>query len=150
MSFLLDTSILVRAVEPESPLFDPTIRSIELLRSKGEELMVVPQNLVEFWAVATRPISANGLGLSTVETENQIAQVKLHFILRQENETIFENWAALVNQYQVIGKTTHDARIVAAMQSHGISDLLTFNVADFSRYIPSISVHSPHDILSKQ
>jgi predicted nucleic acid-binding protein len=28
----------------------------------------------------------------------------------------------------------HDARLVATMKTHGVTDLLTFNVEDFARY----------------
>ena len=39
------------------------------------------------------------------------------------------------------GKTTHDARLVAAMNVHGISSILTFNVQDFARYAAKSAVH---------
>jgi len=31
------------------------------LRQRNIDLCIVPQNLVEFWAVATRPVANNGL-----------------------------------------------------------------------------------------
>jgi hypothetical protein len=34
----------------------------------------------------------------------------------------------------VIGSQVYDARLVAAMTVHGVGRILTFNVADFSRY----------------
>jgi predicted nucleic acid-binding protein len=34
----------------------------------------------------------------------------------------------------VLGTQLYDARLVAAMLAHGIDRILTFNVADFSRY----------------
>lgn len=37
-------------------------------------------------------------------------------------------------QHGVSGKNTHDARIVAAMNVHGVVNLLTFNRDDFKRY----------------
>jgi hypothetical protein len=48
--------------------------------------------------------------------------------------------------YQILGKTAHDGRLVAAMQRHSISNLLTFNKGDFARY--PISAFSPADIIS--
>ncbi len=149
MSYLTDTSILIRTIHVGNPLQQIAVDALAKLRTQGETLYVVPQNLIEFWAVATRPLSANGLGLSIEESENEIAQIKLHFILKPEDETIFEIWENLVKTYRVSGKTTHDARLVAAMQTHGISNLLTFNVADFQRYLPLISVKSPQDVISQ-
>lgn len=61
MSVGLDTNILTRAAQPNHPLHSDTLNSLERLRRQGEDLIVVPQNLYEFWVVATRPIAANGL-----------------------------------------------------------------------------------------
>lgn len=144
MSYLVDTSILVRTVHAENPLRLPAIESLARLRSRGEKLYVFPQNLIEFWAVATRPNLANGLGLTVDETEAQIVRIKLHFILKPENETIFDNWENLVKTHRVTGKPTHDARIVAMMQTHEITRLLTFNVDDFKR----LWIHHFHRIPS--
>ncbi len=38
--------------------------------------------------------------------------------------------------YGVSGVQVHDARLVAAMISHGATHILTFNTADFARYAP--------------
>ena len=38
------------------------------------------------------------------------------------------------------GKEAHDARIVAAMLAHRVSNLLTFNMGDFKRYTQITSV----------
>ncbi len=137
---------LIGSIHDGSQRQEPSIKAVNLLLGRGDDLLVVPQNLVEFWAVATRPEVTNGLGLSSEQTENEISQIKLQFVLQPENETIFENWESLVTAYRVSGKTTHDARIVAAMQTHNIDNLLTFNVADFKRYSEIINVFAPEDI----
>ncbi|MCA1639831.1 MAG: hypothetical protein LC768_16145 [Acidobacteria bacterium] len=54
--------------------------------------------------------------------------------------------AANSDTYRVSGKTTHDARIVAAMQTHKIENLLTFNVSDFKRYSGAINIFAPQDV----
>ena len=146
MDWLIDTSIITRTIHTGSPQQLLAIDALAKLRTQGETLCVVPQNLIEFWAVATRPASVNGLGLSIEEAENELAQIKQHFILKAEDTTIFDNWENVVKTYRVSGKTTHDARIVAAMQTHRITHLLTFNVADFQRYSQLISVFAPQDI----
>jgi hypothetical protein len=46
-------------------------KAIFMLRKEGALLGIIPQNLIEFWAVATRPISSNGLGLSIDEDHKQ-------------------------------------------------------------------------------
>jgi predicted nucleic acid-binding protein len=41
----------------------------------------------------------------------------------------------------VSGKTTHDARLVAAMIANRITHILTFNADDFARYAGIKVVH---------
>jgi len=67
MSYLVDTNVLLRLVQKDSPMHPDARKAIILLRRQGVSLCIVPQNLIEFWAVATRPISSNGLGLSIDE-----------------------------------------------------------------------------------
>ncbi len=52
-----------------------------------------------------------------------------------------------MKRYAIQGKAAHDARLVAAMQKHGVSQLLTFNGADFRRYL-EIEVLDPEAIIS--
>ena len=61
----------------------------------------------------------------------------------RDERSVFEFWQELVTQHSVKGKQVHDARLVAAMLRHGISHLLTFNVAHFARY-SEITVIEPH------
>ena len=72
---LLDTNLLIRMTRPHDPRCGVARAAIQNYRSRGERLIVVPQNLYEFWAVATRPLGAppaggNGLGM----TAGQAAQ----------------------------------------------------------------------------
>lgn len=40
-----------------------------------------------------------------------------------------------------MGVNVHDARLVAAMLVHGLTDILTFNTKDFARYSEITAVH---------
>jgi predicted nucleic acid-binding protein len=53
-----------------------------------------------------------------------------------------------VEAYSVIGKPAHDARIVALMLAHGVTQLLTLNPSDFARY-QGITTVTPQEILSQ-
>ena len=64
MSHLLDTNILVQWVNPAAPDHPLAVAAVLALMDREEQLCITPQNLVEFWGVATRPANANGLGLS--------------------------------------------------------------------------------------
>ena len=91
--------------------------AIKALTAQGRQLHIVPQNLVELWVVATRPVPQNGLGLSTTEAAAELMSLKNLFSLLPDSPAIHPVWESLVNQYRVAGKPAHDARLAAAM--HG-------------------------------
>jgi predicted nucleic acid-binding protein len=146
MSTLVDTSILTGSARPGHPTHVPATEAVDRLTRQGEQLCLVPQNLYEFWVVATRPIGQNGLGLSASETAAKVARYKQVFIVYDDVPAILPAWENLVTSYGVLGKNAHDARLVAAMAVHGIGRILTFNSRDFQRYA-GITVVTPDDIL---
>ncbi|HMV85276.1 MAG TPA: type II toxin-antitoxin system VapC family toxin [Blastocatellia bacterium] len=146
MSYAIDTNLLTRSIQEGHPMQAAANNALETLRLRHENLCVLAQNLYEFWGVATRPTQYNGLGLSTAEAQAELTRIKSLFRLLPETPTIYGEWEKLVTQYAVAGKNSHDARIVAAMRIHGVSHLLTFNVADFKRFKNLITVFSPSEI----
>jgi predicted nucleic acid-binding protein len=147
MTFLLDTNILTRAAQPHHPMHQPAVDAVAMLRQAEEDLCLVPQNLYEFWVVATRPAGENGLGLPIARAQSDLAQLKALYRILNDTPDILPEWERLILQHEVIGKNGHDARLVAAMIIHGIDRLLTFNVADFRRYREIVAL-SPETILT--
>lgn len=145
MTYLPDTSVILRLNEPANPVFKIVEQCFEKLREDGEEIVLIPQVLIEFWVVATRPKSVNGQGLTVDEAEEEIQNLQQVFTMLAENEKIFDTWKTLVTKYKVSGKVAHDARIVAAMIVHGIDNILTLNPSDFKRYT-EINAVSPLDL----
>lgn len=133
MAVLLDTNILLRLTQPHHPQAPAAARAVRKLRAQGESLVLTQQNVVEFWVVATRPVAANGLGLSVEQVIAEVDAIKRLFILQPE-VPIHDTWERLVRDYRISGKNAHDARLVAAMMAQGIDSLLTFNVQDFLRF----------------
>jgi hypothetical protein len=73
--------------------------------------------------------------LTTAQADAELARVLGLFpLLFPDTAGIFPEWRRLVVAHQVGGRGAHDARLVAAMAVHGITRLVTFNTADFSRY----------------
>jgi predicted nucleic acid-binding protein len=144
MSYLVDTNVLLRSVQKTHPMQLDSTRAIELLIHRSEIVSVIPQNLIEFWAVATRPTLNNGLGMSIDEATQHIAVFKVTFQLLPDTESIFKEWEQLVGRHRVAGKQVHDARLAAAMRVHSLTHLLTFNDSDFKRFT-EISVINPRD-----
>jgi predicted nucleic acid-binding protein len=134
MSYLVDTNFLLRLAQSTSPLQQDARNAYSMLRLQGEVLTIVPQNIVEFWVVATRPVNVNGLGLSIDLVSQELSQMKQLFVLQPDTPEILTIWEQLVVTYQVMGKQAHDTRLVAAMTVHQITHLLTFNTDDFKRF----------------
>jgi predicted nucleic acid-binding protein len=133
MAVLLDTNILLRIVQPQHPQCAVAARALHALRRRDEALLIVQQNIVEFWAVTTRPMIANGLGWTTEQVIDEVASMRRLFSELPELP-IQETWERLVQSYSVSGKNIHDARLVAAMVVHNVPQILTFNGRDFARY----------------
>lgn len=144
MSFLVDTNVLLRSAQPSHTMHADAVRAVGALLARGEMLSVIPQNIIEYWAVATRPSEANGLGLSVADTVNDLTRLKGVFQVLPDTPAIFTEWEALVSRHAVKGKEAHDARIVAAMLAHKVPNLLTFNTDDFKRYTEITSVDPRH------
>jgi predicted nucleic acid-binding protein len=53
------------------------------------------------------------------------------FTLLPDREELSTLWQDLVETHHVMGFRAHDVRLAAAMQSYGITRLLTFNATDF-------------------
>lgn len=143
---LLDTNILARLAQPQHLHHTRARDAVRLLLEQNEELFVVPQNLYEFWVVATRPVGENGLGMATSEAMEELRQIKRLFVLLLDERGIFPEWEQIINVHDVKGRMAHDARLVAAMRRHGLSDLLTFNATHFTRF-SDIRVITPENVV---
>ncbi len=148
MPYLADTNILLRLMHRGDPEHQLVRTALRLLRRRGERIFYAPQNLVEFWRVCTRPVSANGFGLSIEETDGRAKVIERLYVLAPDLPAVHVQWRALVVAHKVSGIQVHDAKLVAVMHVHGIVDLLTLNVADFRRY-PGISAIYPLDVVAK-
>jgi predicted nucleic acid-binding protein len=133
-AYLLDTNILLRLYQPNSPEFSYIRAAVTSLHRANAALYYLSQNVVEFWNVSTRPTAQNGYGLSPAETDEVARQIEKAFILLPEVETIYREWRRLVVAYGISGAKVHDARIVAAMIVYGVRHILTLDGRDFERY----------------
>src|SRR6202049_3168866 len=119
---LLDTNLLTRMTRSHDPRSTVARAAIQTLLARGERLIVVPQNLYEFWAVATRPpgpppAGRNGLGMTPAQAGHWLRFFRRRFTLLPDREELSTLWQALVEARGVTGFRAHDVRLVAAMQS---------------------------------
>jgi predicted nucleic acid-binding protein len=145
MNFLVDSNILLRLAQPGHPHCHLAQRALERLRDQDHVPRIVPQVIYEYWVVATRPAGENGLGLLIDDAKVDLAEIQEMFPPFRDERRILEHWEKLVSDFAVLGKNAHDARLVAAMQRHGVSHLLTFNEPDFARYA-TITVLTPQAV----
>src|SRR5579884_1078665 len=141
LSYLLDTNILLRLSKRESPEFSTIRAALRSLAQKNARLCYTPQNLIEFWNVATRPLVRNGFGLSTHEVNEAASRIEKAFILLPDRAEIHYEWRRLVVFLGIAGTQVHDAHIIAAMIVHKVQHILTFNDRDFQRYSGIVVVH---------
>jgi predicted nucleic acid-binding protein len=141
MNYVVDTNVLLRSVQKNHAMFKDADTAVKTLLGSGEVLHVTSQNLIEFWAVATRPLASNGLELTIEQAAHELNGLKTILSVLPDTPDILIEWEKLVIQHRVSGKQAHDARIVAAMKVHGVTHLLTFNTDDFKRYTEIAAVH---------
>jgi predicted nucleic acid-binding protein len=146
MRCLADTNTLLRLADTEDAQHALVARAAERLVSGGDDLVIVPQCLYEFWSVVTRPRIANGLGWTAQRARDEVDILLQVFPLLPDTPAVLAIWLELVTTHDVRGKQVHDARLVAAALAHGVDNLLTLNVPDFRRFgVPSLH---PSDVIA--
>jgi predicted nucleic acid-binding protein len=142
---LVDTNILLRLSDDGSPDQSVAEQALSILRLRGDIPCLTAQNIIEFWAVATRLVKANGFGWTTQHTATEVEQMRNKFPILADSPQILPNWLRLVETHDVKGKNVHDTRLVAVMMTHGITHLLTFNTDDFRRF-PNLTLIHPNEV----
>jgi predicted nucleic acid-binding protein len=131
---LLDTNLLGRLTDNADPHYVPAHKAIRSLRNSGEQLAIVPQNLYEFWAVATRAKAHNGLNMTPENAAAWIGFFRRLCLFLPDRPELAATWLELVKTHAVKGFKAHDVRLIAAMTTYGMQKVLTFNAADFRSF----------------
>src|SRR5437762_1729506 len=105
---LLDTNLLARMTDAKHPQCPAARRAVHGLLSRRERLIIVPQNLYEFWAVATRkpgppPAGQNGLGMTCEQASLWLHFFQRRFTLLPDRTELLESWHALVRTLGIKG-----------------------------------------------
>ncbi|MGA2249665.1 type II toxin-antitoxin system VapC family toxin [Terracidiphilus sp.] len=139
--FLLDTNVLIRWVQHEASEYSLIKNSIQHLVNAGGAPCYTAQNLSEFWNVLTRPVKNNGYELSIEQADARAKYIETSLQLLLDNHDVYRVWRDLLVAHSIRGVQVHDARLVAAMQVHGVRKILTFNTRDFARYTLIEALH---------
>jgi predicted nucleic acid-binding protein len=141
---LVDTNVLGRLCHFSDPLRAQAVAALLTLRKSHGRLVLAPQVCYEFWVTATRPSSVNGLGMTVDRATRWLDYFHTAFEILRDPSDLLDRWEALIRHHRTVGKAAHDARLVAFMQAHGLSSILTFNSGDFARY--GITVIDPRHL----
>jgi predicted nucleic acid-binding protein len=135
MVVVADSGILLRLLEPSDPLHATVRGAVRVLRRRGDIPVTFAQNLAEFWNVCTRPASARGgFGLSIADADRRLRVIERLVPILPDSPAVYSVWRGLIVVHAVKGVQVHDARLVALMQVHRITHILTLNGSDFVRY----------------
>ena len=136
---LVDTNTLVYDRVALSPFHHAAVTRLRDLAAAGHPLWLSRQVLREYLAVMSRP----GVLTAPVAMTALFADVRsfeVRFLIAEDGPAVTAHLLALLAAVPCAGKQVHDANLVATMLAHGISKLLTHNVADFSRFTAHITV----------
>lgn len=134
MSVLVDTNVLLRQVQRDHPNNNAAFASVDRFLERGWVVYFASQTMSELWNVLTRPKANNGFGLAPASALIEVEKIEETLTVLPDTPAIYPEWKRLVSLHAVVGVKVHDARLVAAMNVHGVSRLLTFNARDFGRY----------------
>ena len=138
-ALFVDTNVLIYATDPRSPLQPIAAETLRQASDSGVPLVVSPQVLREYLAVAGRPATSGGVTPLDDVLDN-IETFRVAFRVVENSSAVIDRLIALVRQLPVAGRRVHDTNIVATMLVHGVRRLLTHNTGDFERYAHLISV----------
>ena len=141
MRVLVDTNILLRSAQPTHPLCLQATQAVSKLLRQKDAVFFCPQNIAEFWSVATRPTEVNGLGFSHEEALQEVASIESLLTLLPDKPAVYPVWKRIVQDHRIQGVKVYDARLVAVMSVYAIDTVLTLNAADFKRYTEVNAVH---------
>ncbi len=134
MRILLDTNILLRLSEPGHLHHAPALASLRVLAAGQYTFCIGAQTIAEFLAVATRAIADRGLGMPQQLADAHLARLIAAIEILYESAPSIAELRRLVVAHSIMGKSVHDARLVATMNVEQVSNILTFNTRDFARY----------------
>jgi predicted nucleic acid-binding protein len=135
----VDTNVLLAATDTDR---DRHAEAIAFLEGglRGEwRLFATAQIFREYLVVATRPLSANGLGLSPEDACGNVLRFRNFLEILPEDRDTTDQLLARIRRQDLKGKRIHDANLAAAMACHGLRKLKTFNPGDFSSF-PEIEI----------
>jgi predicted nucleic acid-binding protein len=137
---MLDTNVLLAATDESRAEHRDALMVLNDWASVRTDLCTSGQVLREYLAVATRPAENNGLGLNLTDALGNVRAIRERTTLLAENSKVADRLLGLLADVECTGKQVHDANLVATMLVHGVSAMMTMNLADFARFAGQVSL----------
>lgn len=140
---LLDTNILVYAIDASSPHHVASRAVLDRAQSPDAALCVSPQSLTEFFSLVTNPRRVS----SPISTEDALAAVEALLALPGLEVLpvpldVVTRWIELCRLHPVKGAEIYDLQIVAVMLGNNVKRICTLNGSDFAPF-SEIAVETP-------
>jgi predicted nucleic acid-binding protein len=143
---LVDTNVLLEATDERRRHHEAS----RALTESGNPLVIPAQVIREYLAVATRPVPANGLGMSTTEALENIRQFRINLRLLPKEKPILPTFLKLIATVPCTGKRIHDAHLVATAMVHRIRTIVSLNGDDLAPFAGTVAVVTPSQALPRR
>jgi predicted nucleic acid-binding protein len=127
---LLDTNVLVYALNADSPQHADCRRVVDLAAADRLPAVLLPQILIESYAVITSP-RRTGRALAPQEAWRVLRSISRTIQVRPVPETMLDDLGFVLEQHPRRGRDIFDLAIVTQMITHGIRTICTCNTRDF-------------------
>lgn len=141
---LFDTNVLVHAINADAPQHRTCRDLVEAVQARRVDGVLVPQVLLEFYAIVTDPRRV-ARPLDPTNAWTQVEALRTIFPVRDAGSKALDHLRDLLKDGKTTGGDVFDAFLVAQMRACNISAICTCNVRDFARF-GGIMVHSPEDL----
>ncbi len=138
-SVFVDTNVLVFAQLNGSPFQSQAQAVLQQLHSCGSMIWISRQVLREYLAAMTRPGALTG-SIPIASLAGDIQYFATQYRIAEDTAAVTTALLRLLSSIPTGGKQVYDANIVATMQTHGITQLLSHNTADFARFAGIVQV----------
>ncbi|MDT0203301.1 PIN domain-containing protein [Nocardioides sp. AE5] len=136
---VVDTNVLLAATDRSRAAHQA---ATDFLNEDLRRLALTPQIAREYLAVSTRPIEANGFGLSGKDAADNLEQFLDDMELLAEGISTTRQLIELIGDRSAAGKQVHDANVVAVALAHQAKAIVTDNTRHFARFAPLIAVEN--------
>ena len=132
---LLDTNVLIYALDPKSPFHAESRALLESARLSDAALCVTPQIIGEFYSVVTdrRRVPQPRTSSEALDAIEQILALPGIALLPTPVDSV-ERWTKLARQHPLTGPAIYDLQLVATLQAYEVQTVYTYNRTDFDRY----------------